>query len=102
MNKNSMECCFESDMKDYRKDDRDHSHSAEHPRSMSDSAWRRWTHIPILLYVVVAIPRCTQQDRMGVVWAKNAYIDGNSLPTDDREFRAYVASCFNDPRLRGP
>jgi len=28
---------------------------------------------------------------MGVVWAKNAIIDENSLLKDDREFRAYTA-----------
>ena len=32
-----------------------------------------------------------KKDRMGVVWAKNAIIDENSLLKDDREFRAYTA-----------
>ena len=86
MSSNSMERSFDSDMEDYRKDDRDRSRSADClTPSLEGGRTNRamwWSRFPGTF---------NKKDRMGVVWAKNAIIDENSLLKDDREFRAYTA-----------
>lgn len=63
----------------------------EHRRSMSDPESGRW-QASNPRNVVITVPRYMQQDRMGVMWGRHAVIDENFLPTDDREYRSYMAN----------